>query len=211
MKRSLLSIVVVAVLSVTVVGCEPRKPSADVIEAVSRKQYDPAEVQQFVESDPTIIDDTNEFDQRPLQIAAAHGRTRAVAVLLDHGSDLEAVDHNGRTALHSACHEGEYDVARQLIARNANVNASDNNGNTPLHDVVEWSPEQIELVRLLIQSGCEPGSQNKDGETPLDIARRQKTQYLTTSYRDERFRTSRIEHYEAIQQVLDGAMKNDGP
>jgi len=200
---------VLAVLFVTV-GCEPRDPSGNVIEAVSRKHYDPAEVKQLVESDPTTIDETNEFGQRPLQIASLHGRARAVAVLLDHGADLEAVDQNGRTALHSACHQGELDVAKQLIARTANVNASDHNGMTPLHDVVEWSPEQSELVRLLIESGCELGSQNKDGETPLDIAKRQKTQYLTASYRDERFRTSMIQHYEAVQQVLVDAMKNKG-
>ena len=46
--------------------------------------------------------------------------------------DIEAKDHDGRTALHLACMSNSLEVVRFLLARGASVNAQDNLDLTPI-------------------------------------------------------------------------------
>ncbi len=50
-------------------------------------------------------------------------------------ADVNAIDQNGRTSLHSAANDGNAGLAKLLIAHGADVNAKDNEGMTPLHTV----------------------------------------------------------------------------
>jgi uncharacterized protein len=56
----------------------------------------------------------------------------AMKLLIAKGTDVNAAENQGRTALHGAAQWGFTDVARFLHAQGANINAADRRGLTPL-------------------------------------------------------------------------------
>ena len=66
---------------------------------------------------------------------------------------------------------GKHKALKALIEAGCNVNASDKkfNGNTPLHWAVLH--KKLTSVEVLLQAGADPTKPNRDGMTPLDIAR----------------------------------------
>jgi hypothetical protein len=57
---------------------------------------------------------------------------RMVALLLDHGADIDAKTNQGDTPLHYASWRFEYDLIELLVANGADINATDKDGQTPL-------------------------------------------------------------------------------
>jgi ankyrin repeat protein len=75
-----------------------------------------------------------------------------VTTALTLGSDLEAVNASGETALHIATAQGYETVVRALVERGANLNARNGRGQTPLGALVARKatrPAMIELLRKL--------------------------------------------------------------
>ena len=74
-----------------------------------------------------------------------------VTAALSLGSDLEAVNPSGETALHIASAQGYESVVRALAERGANLNARNLRGQTPLGALVarKARPNMIELLRKL--------------------------------------------------------------
>jgi uncharacterized protein len=74
-----------------------------------------------------------------------------VITALTLGSDLEAVNPSGETALHIASAQGYETVVRALAERGANLNARNVRGQTPLGALVarKARPAMIELLRKL--------------------------------------------------------------
>lgn len=98
----------------------------------------------------------------PLHVASFLCQPRAVRLLLDQGSPLEATDDRGLTALHwASCPE----VVQMLIEAGANVNASSSDGLTPLHLAV-----QAPVVKLLIGAGAKADAVDRCGNQPLHLA-----------------------------------------
>lgn len=78
-----------------------------------------------------------------LQWAAWYGYDEIVAILLNHGADVNAVDDtSGKGALHEAAEHGNLSTAKILLQRGADVDAK---------DIWEWTP----LHRATTQGGCE--------------------------------------------------------
>lgn len=96
--------------------------------------------------------------------ALMHGidNEQTVRLLLDHGTDINARNRQGKTALLQCSRPG---VATLLISRGANVNARDAAGNTALMQVYNTP-----LVTALLAHGAKVDTRNKQGETPLLIA-----------------------------------------
>jgi ankyrin repeat protein len=69
-----------------------------------------------------------------LSTAARVGLKNCVYRLIGRGADVNAVDKDGRTALHDAARAGLEDIIRELISRGANVKAVDKDGWTALYD-----------------------------------------------------------------------------
>jgi len=76
----------------------------------------------------------------PLHRAAQTCSTEAVALLLEHGADVLAVNEAGATALHIAAFHGRLANTKLLVLRGANVHAKDKGGFTPLDDAKYNSP-----------------------------------------------------------------------
>ena len=66
--------------------------------------------------------------------AASCGDIDEIKRIEAKGVDLNVSDYDGRTALHLAASEGQFEVVDYLIKRKVNVNAKDRWGGTPLKD-----------------------------------------------------------------------------
>ncbi len=99
---------------------------------------------------------------------AAKGDKETVMLFIKAGTDVNAKDDKGHTALIVASIRGHTDVVRLLIEKGADVNAKENNGITALMQASGkgW----IEIVKLLIEKGADVNAKENSGVTALMIA-----------------------------------------
>jgi len=92
-------------------------------------------------------------------------------VLATNKDDIRKRDTLGNTPLHWAASGGHYAAVEILIKNGAEVNVVNNAGDTPLHRAA-WKGG-AKVCELLVKSGAGPSRtvQNKDGKTPLQLAR----------------------------------------
>jgi hypothetical protein len=128
----------------------------------------------------------------PLIVAAPH--PAMVALLLDHGADVNQGRGGAQTALQAACSNlesldllikrgadvnarayggstalhraaiGCVDCVRMLLAAGAAVDAVDGQGRTPLHGA------RIATAKLLLDAGADPNAEDSMGESPYSLA-----------------------------------------
>lgn len=105
----------------------------------------------------------------PLLWAAQGGHWRCIEALCENYSQLDVTDRNGQTALHIACRELHYDLARVLLEHSCNPNIKDASlGKTPLHMVAGLG--NYEMAELLVTRGADVNIVDNDGNTPIYIA-----------------------------------------
>jgi len=117
-----------------------------------------------------------------LHVAAEHGHTERVLVLLDQGTNVNQLDPNGLTALHYAAAEGHLDMVQALLDREADVNGGSGELATPLH--YASNNGHFEVVRLLVDRGADvkmrprgilfrgkSAAETADGKGYIEIAR----------------------------------------
>ena len=114
--------------------------------------------------------------------------TKTIQFLVSVGADVNAKDNGGETPLYcgSICicdedgscndpearclREDDADVAKILVSAGADVNAKTNYfKRTPLHCAVEDG--YIKTVKFLVSAGADVDAKDKDGKTPLDLAK----------------------------------------
>ncbi|KAL0028569.1 hypothetical protein WJX79_002655 [Trebouxia sp. C0005] len=88
--------------------------------------------------------------------------------LLSAGADLEAVDDEGLTPLHTAVKHRHPDLVEILLSYGARVNATNHKGQSPLH--LAASRESAEILRLLLSYGADPNAVDTSGQTALHQA-----------------------------------------
>ena len=115
-----------------------------------------------------------------LHTCACLGRTHLIEILLNHGANLEEKDHQGSTALNTACHRGFFHLASFLIERGATLDVADEMDQTPLLGACDGS--HLTIVTALLAAGASPDpflpaersmTNNFGGISPLYIAFRQ--------------------------------------
>ena len=112
------------------------------------------------------------------------GNPQVAQLLLDSGSDLEAVSKNRfmATPLQSAVAVKWTAVARFFIDRGANVNCRGDGGFRPLHEAA--GSGQLEIAKLLLEHGAKTDAKTDADKTPLDIAVKFKQEELARLLRE---------------------------
>jgi hypothetical protein len=137
------SILVSIVAAVLVVGCGESQQSAP---APETKPVEP--VAEASKPEPP----TAKAPDISIHVAANDGHIEGVKQHLAAGTDVNAADENGWTALHQAAFKGRKEIAELLIAKGADVNAKkwggDYTGDTPLDTAIRRKhPEIADLLR----------------------------------------------------------------
>uniref|UniRef100_A0A8C6QJB3 KN motif and ankyrin repeat domain-containing protein 4 n=2 Tax=Nannospalax galili TaxID=1026970 RepID=A0A8C6QJB3_NANGA len=94
--------------------------------------------------------------QTALMLGVSHDREDMIQALLSCQADVNLQDHDGSTALMLACHQGNADLVRLLLAHPAcDSGLTDKAGHTALSIVLK-SPAHVEIAELL-QAHAEQG------------------------------------------------------
>lgn len=113
------------------------------------------------------------LNRSPLALVINQDRnTEVVKLLIDQGADINTRDDYGQTPLHQAAGLRKVTNVSQLLTAGASCNALDRFEETPLHKVADDpSPEGLKIASLLLSAGARLDIKDKDGKTPLDLAR----------------------------------------
>jgi len=90
--------------------------------------------------------------------------------LISRGADVDAIDENGWTALHTAAHKNYLKVVQCLVQAGANINAKTKEGNTPLHFAASTKHSNVKVLEYLASHGADINAKEEDGYTPLHSA-----------------------------------------
>jgi ankyrin repeat protein len=117
--------------------------------------------------------DVNSSDERgntALMVAAASGLDNIVELFIRSGADVNAINFDGKTALHMALENKQSLVVSFILsmAGGLKVDVADKWGNTPL--IIAAKNNDIENVRMLLMRHANPNHQNKNGDTALHMA-----------------------------------------
>ena len=94
------------------------------------------------------------------------GSTEAVELLLNFGADPNyASEYTGTTPLIIACNRGSTRIATMLLSAHANVNLQDDKGWPALMVACHSHTPNIDLVKLLVQSGADINVEEGDTKT----------------------------------------------
>lgn len=102
--------------------------------------------------------------------AAGEGYVRLLGSLLAHGSDIQAFNIAGWTALMNAAYKGQVAAVRLLLDKGASMTAQDpaGFGESALHCAAIAG--QTEVARVLLEGGADIDAKTVSGATPLHSA-----------------------------------------
>ncbi|XP_070173938.1 uncharacterized protein [Littorina saxatilis] len=107
----------------------------------------------------------------PLHDPCTRGNLDMVLLLVQHGADVNVAGFGGYTPLHLACMSGNVELVELLIGKKADVNLrTRDDDRTPLHEACAHG--HTDVIRLLLCHGADVRTKNKEGLTPLKVARR---------------------------------------
>jgi ankyrin repeat protein len=106
----------------------------------------------------------------PLHRAAEGSGAESVALLLEAGADLLAVNNISEGVCHFAAKNTNVDVMSTLIARGADFNAADGTHSTPGH--VATRAGNVGVLTILLDAGADIGAVDRDGNSLCHIAAR---------------------------------------
>lgn len=116
--------------------------------------------------------DDGEYHETPMAAAIKAGFLDIVKVLYEHSKDIYAIDEKNMLIL--AAEQGKLPIVQYaLTIDEIDINEDDmSRGMTALHHVVDgyfdWEA-RTEIVKLLLDAGIDPTTENVDGDTALDM------------------------------------------
>ncbi|MCI0640078.1 MAG: ankyrin repeat domain-containing protein [Gemmataceae bacterium] len=116
----------------------------------------------------------------PMHLAAENGHVEVIEALLHNGANADVGDLDGNTPLHRAVRNNKFKAAKSLLATlGALANARNAVLRTPLHYAITYETD-TQLVAMLVECGSDPNAKDKNGDTPISLARhnRNANEYL---------------------------------
>ncbi|KAK0170890.1 hypothetical protein PV328_008681 [Microctonus aethiopoides] len=126
----------------------------------------------------------------PLMTACMFGKFATAAFLLGSGALGHHTDINGDTALHWAAYKGHPELIRLLMYSGVDLQKPDYFGSTPLH--LACLSGNVSCVRILCEKRkTELGPRDKNGKTPLQLAKSHRHSAVVAVLEGEQKRRSR--------------------
>lgn len=121
------------------------------------------------------VNQQDEIKDSPFLYAGASGSAELVQLYLEHGARFDLFNRYNGTALIPACERGHTDVVK-LLAHTPGfpINHINRLGWTALLEAIilgDGSAVYVDIVRILIDAGCDIDIPDHDGITPLQHAR----------------------------------------
>lgn len=142
------------------------------IESIVKKYASKRGAPETVEGALSILTEPQrKLDQRRLISAAILDDCATIRVLAPK-VEVDFRDLDGQRALELALGNDHFSAVRELLQAGADVNDVDKNGDRPLHNCacrLGWTPPMI--IRLLLKFGADPTMRNREGLTPLELAK----------------------------------------
>uniref|UniRef100_J3MG81 S-acyltransferase n=1 Tax=Oryza brachyantha TaxID=4533 RepID=J3MG81_ORYBR len=101
--------------------------------------------------------------------AALNNRVAAAQYILEHGADVNAVDHTGQTALHWSAVRGHIQVAELLLKEGAKVDVADLYGYQATHVAAQYGQTAF-IYHIVAKWNADPDVPDNDGRSPLHWA-----------------------------------------
>ena len=160
-------------------------------------------LEQLLTSGNVNIDEVTTTNETALAIAVREQNLEIVRLLLEHKAKPDAIIHVGAafadyTVLHSACFDGNKEIADLLIKAGADVNAVTENGFTPLHYAA--AKGYTDIANLLLDNKANAHATDDISRTPRDMATKNKHTALA----------SILEKAEQAQALPDGSAQPSG-
>ena len=114
---------------------------------------------------------SDNYGTTPLAIAAQHGQTENMRILVEAGANIRCEDAEGWTLAHAAAHSLSLttEALELVLSWGFDINKPDNDGDTPLH-IAAFDGNAM-IVSHLLAKGAVVEVRDKEGKTPLDFAR----------------------------------------
>ncbi|XP_026667466.1 uncharacterized protein LOC113464032 [Ceratina calcarata] len=91
-------------------------------------------------------------------------------ILLEHNSDINSADNRGTTPVLLCAMSGRVDPYMSLVQKGANIRPKLNDGSTILHLTIRRRRTDINLIKILVNSGADINCLDLHGDTPLHTA-----------------------------------------
>jgi ankyrin repeat protein len=114
------------------------------------------------------IDDTDNWGNTSLKIAAHLNYKDAVTTLISYGARPNIKGEEGNTALLEAAMKGNTEIIQILIESGADIDHRNNDGTTAL--MLAASHDNLESVKLLVNAGANIKVEDLSGKIALDYA-----------------------------------------
>jgi len=114
----------------------------------------------------------------PLMCAIDKGHLEVAKVLIEHGAPVNLIQGFDKTPLILASARGYLDGVKLLLAKGVDVNEDGSKGKSGGWRSALWAAAvagNIELVKILLDAGADPGSVDKEGKTILYYVKNSRT------------------------------------
>ncbi|KAE8806273.1 protein S-acyltransferase 24-like [Hordeum vulgare] len=123
----------------------------------------------LVELEGRSVMEPDGLSYHALHSAALNNRVAAAQYILEHGADVNAIDHTGQTTHHSSVVRGHIQIAELLLKEGAKVDTADLYGYQTTHVAAQYGQTTF-LYHIISKWNADPDVPDNDGRSPLHWA-----------------------------------------